>query len=126
MTNALHTKSAIAGIDLTGCFTSDAARSIAFYHDVLGMVPTSVDEQGRGAEFTLADGSTFGVWDGSLFGKTSGACPMLAVEEITSAVATFRERGLKLSDVLESNVCFMSFGEDPDGNTFIIHQRKDG
>jgi predicted enzyme related to lactoylglutathione lyase len=113
----------ITGIDLAGCMVSDPKRSIAFYRDVLGITPTEIDDQGRGAEFTLADGSTFGVWhqDGA---KDSGSGIMFAVDDIDAALATLRERGAELSDKFESPVCFMSFGEDPDGNGYMIHQRK--
>jgi len=114
----------ITGVDLVGYFSSDPARSIAFYRDVLGMVPTEVDPEGRGAEFTLADGTTFGVWKDTDT-PSSGGIVMLAVDEINEAIAQFRSRGLKVSDAThESPACYMSFGEDPDGNAFIIHQRK--
>jgi predicted enzyme related to lactoylglutathione lyase len=112
----------VTGIDLMAYFTDDPQRSIAFYRDVLGMTPTEIDEQGRGAEFTLADGTTFGVWkpeDGA-----KGACVMLAVSDIGQALSEFRKRGAKLSDPEETPVCHMAFGADPDGNTLIIHQRK--
>ena len=114
----------ITGVDLFGCLVSDAPRAVTFYRDVLGLTPTNVDEHGRGAEFVLADGATFGVWDGKDFGKTSGACAMFAVDDVQAAVALFRERGATLSDPIETPVCFMSFGEDPDGNGIVIHQRK--
>jgi len=112
----------VTGIDLMAYFTDDPQRLIAFYRDVLGMTPTEIDEQGRGAEFTLADGTTFGVWkpeDGA-----KGACVMLAVSDIGQALSEFRKRGAKLSDPEETPVCHMAFGADPDGNTLIIHQRK--
>jgi predicted enzyme related to lactoylglutathione lyase len=92
----------ITGIDLFGYLTGDAARAIAFYRD----------------------GSTFGVWKFDEGGKTSGATAMFAVGDINAAVAKFRERGATLSDPIESPVCFMSFGEDPDGNGIVIHHRK--
>jgi predicted enzyme related to lactoylglutathione lyase len=114
----------IKGVDLFGVLVSDPARAIAFYRDVLGMTPTIIDEQGRGAEFTLSDGSTFGVWDGKQFGKISGGGVMFAVDDVHAAVADFRSRGAFLSDPLETPVCFMAFGEDPDGNGVTIHQRK--
>jgi predicted enzyme related to lactoylglutathione lyase len=112
----------ITGIDLAAYFTADPARSIAFYRDVLGMTPTEIDEQGRGAEFTLADGSTFGVWKPEE--AASGACVMLAVSDIGQALAEFRKRGGQFSEPEETPVCRMAFGSDPDGNTIIIHQRK--
>lgn len=112
----------ITGIDISVYLTSDVARSVAFYRDVLGMKPTSKSEQG--AEFELADGSTFGVWrpdDGK-----PGVTVMLAVDDLRTAVPEFRSRGAVLSDVTETGVCLMSFGQDPDGNAIILHQRKEG
>ena len=41
----------ITGVDLFGYTVRDAAKTIAFYRDVLGMKPTMENEQG--AEFTL-------------------------------------------------------------------------
>ena len=113
---------AVTGIDIAAYLVRDPERAIAFYRDVLGMTPTEIDDQGRGAEFTLADGSTFGVWKPE-DGETGGAV-MFAVDDAKAAVEHYRSRGLKLSDIMESPVCFMSFGEDPEGNAIIIHQRK--
>ena len=112
----------VTGIDIAAYLVRDPQRAIAFYRDVLGMTPTAIDEQGRGAEFTLADGSTFGVWKPE--DNETGGALMFAVGDINAAVATFRERGLELTDPTESPVCFMSFGADPEGNAIIIHQRK--
>jgi hypothetical protein len=52
------------------------------------MVPTEIDEQGRGAEFTLADGTTFGVWKPDE--HAAGGCVMLAVDDLAAAVAALR------------------------------------
>ncbi|HLY01768.1 MAG TPA: VOC family protein [Candidatus Cybelea sp.] len=112
----------IKGIDLSAYLVKDPQAAIAFYRDVLGMQPTAIDDQGRGAEFTLPDGSTFGVWKPE-DGETGGAV-MFAVDDAKAAIEHYRARGLKLSDVMESPVCFMAFGSDPEGNGFIIHQRK--
>ena len=120
--NETQSKTAITGIDLTAYLVKDPQRAIAFYRDVLGMTPTAIDDQGRGAEFTLPDGATFGVWKPEE-GGTGGAI-MFAVEDARAAVEHYRSRGLQLSDVMESPVCNMSFGTDPEGNAIIIHQRK--
>jgi len=117
-----ETKTAIKGIDIAAYLVRDPQRAIEFYRDVLGMTPTAIDDQGRGAEFTLADGSTFGVWKPEE-GGTGGAI-MFAVDDAKAAVEEYRSRGLGLSDVSESPVCFMAFGTDPEGNAIIIHQRK--
>ncbi len=112
----------IVGVDLVTYFTRDPQKSIAFYRDVLGLEPTEIDEKGRGAEFTLRDGSTFGVWKPEE--EASGAAVMFAVTDIHDALPRLRERGAQLSEPDETPVCYMAFGSDPDGNTIIIHQRK--
>jgi predicted enzyme related to lactoylglutathione lyase len=122
VTDSTKSSTAIRGVDLTAYLVRDPQRAIAFYRDVLGMTPTEIDEQGRGAEFTLADGSTFGVWKPD--DNQTGGAIMFAVEDAASAVEHYRARGLALSDVVESPVCLMAFGADPEGNAIIIHQRK--
>lgn len=116
------TKATIRGIDIAAYLVKDPARAIAFYRDVLGMTPTEIDGEGRGAEFTFEDGSTFGVWrpeDGA-----SGGAIMFAVDDIQAALDEFRSKGAELSEPQESPVCHMAFGADPEGNAIIIHQRK--
>jgi predicted enzyme related to lactoylglutathione lyase len=112
----------IKGIDISAYLVKDPRAAIAFYRDVLGMKPTEIDDRGRGAEFTLPDGSTFGVWKPEV-GESGGAI-MFAVDDAKSAVENYRARGLAVSDVTESPVCFMAFAADPEGNAIIIHQRK--
>lgn len=112
----------IKGLDLSYVLTTNAPKAIAFYRDVLGLTPTMEDPEGRGAEFELADGTTFGVWDGGE-GKT-GAGVMFAVDDIKAASEEFRARGAHVTPSEETPVCHMAFAMDPDGNAFIIHQRK--
>jgi predicted enzyme related to lactoylglutathione lyase len=116
------TTSRIKGLDMSYVLTTNPQKSIAFYRDVLGLTVTQEDSEGRGAEFELADGTTFGVWDGGE-GKT-GAGVMFAVDDIKAASEEFRARGLHVTPTEESPVCHMAFAMDPDGNAFIIHQRK--
>lgn len=117
-------KAAIVGIDLSAYFVSDPRAAIAFYRDILGIEPTAVDPEGRGAEFTLADGQTFGVWNSGGDSPTSGGCMMFAVGDIDAAVARIRANGGTIADPDESPVCRMAFGTDPDGNAYMVHQRK--
>ncbi len=113
----------ITGIDLSAYLVKDPQRAVEFYRDVLGITPTEIDDQGRGAEFTFPDGSTFGVWKPE-DGETGGAI-MFAVKDAKAAVEHYRGRGLEVSDVMESPVCLMAFTQDPEGNSIIIHQRKE-
>lgn len=116
------TKGIVTGTDIAGFLVRDPDAMIAFYRDKLGMQPTEVDDQGRGAEFTLADGSTFGVWK-TESGDTGGFT-MLAVDDINAAREAMIARGVQFSPVDESPVCHMAFAKDPEGNAVIIHQRK--
>ncbi|MBV8244837.1 MAG: VOC family protein [Candidatus Eremiobacteraeota bacterium] len=118
------TTAKIVGIDIAAYLVRDPQKMIAFYRDVLGMTPTAVDDGGRGAEFTLSDGSTFGVWRPDGVENPSGGTIMFAVENIHDAVAAFNARGAKLQEPFETPVCHMAPGVDPEGNGFIIHQRK--
>ncbi|MBD5657397.1 MAG: VOC family protein [Candidatus Eremiobacteraeota bacterium] len=113
----------ITGVDIIAYMTNDPSRSIAFYRDVLGLTPTAIDDGGRGAEFTLSDGTTFGVWQPD-DNSAPGSAVMFAVADIDAALTEFRKRGAHLSDPTETNVCYMAFGADPDGNSVIVHQRK--
>ncbi|HVA29204.1 MAG TPA: VOC family protein [Candidatus Baltobacteraceae bacterium] len=119
----VRTATSINGIDWAGYFVSDPKRSIAYYHDVLGMVTTATDPQGRGGEFTLPDGSTFGVWHGDDT-PSKGGTLMFAVDDAHAKVAQLRERGVQISDPEDTGGCFMAFTADPDGIPLIIHQKK--
>jgi predicted enzyme related to lactoylglutathione lyase len=113
--------STIVGIDLVGCTVPDVPRALAFYRDTLGMVPNLVHEQG--AEFILPNGTTLGIWNPD--GTSPASYSMqFAVKDIHAAVGELRSRGLQVSEPMESSVCHMAFAKDPDGNAFILHQRK--
>jgi predicted enzyme related to lactoylglutathione lyase len=113
----------ISGMDLVCVVARDVSRTVAFYRDILGITPTR-DEPG-GAEFELSDGSTLGVWNpGSGAEVTPAVTVMFAVPDAKATVEAIRARGGTISDVTETPVCFMAFGNDPDDVAFIIHQRK--
>ena len=55
------------------------------------------------------------------------AAVALAVQDIHAAIRECRRRRVRvLLDPVETNVCWMSFIEDPEGNRICLHQRKDG
>ena len=113
----------ITGMDLVCVVARDVSRTVAFYRDILGITPTR-DEPG-GAEFELSDGSTLGVWNPGPGdeGPPAGTV-MCAVPDAKATVEAIRTRGGTISDVQETPVCFMAFGNDPDDVAYIIHQRK--
>ena len=109
-------------MDLVGCTVSNVARSLAFYRDTLGLQP-SMSEEG-GAEFEFPDGTTFGIWKPEGGGFPLGCSVMFAVDDARAAVALFNSRGANIQEPFDSPVCLMAMGSDPDGNAFVIHERK--
>ena len=54
---------------------------------------------------------------------------MFAVDDVARTVAAAMARGVKFVDnggITDTPACHMAFGEDPEGNQFIIHHRKTG
>jgi predicted enzyme related to lactoylglutathione lyase len=127
MAAATGTKSNIVtatGIDFHGYLVKDSKRATDFYKNTLGLVSTWEGEQG--AEFELADGSTFGIWrmgDGS-WHPSAGV--FFAVPNLKEAVVRLRDHGINVLDdqPFESEVCHMIGVEDSEGNSFMLHQRK--
>jgi uncharacterized protein YndB with AHSA1/START domain/predicted enzyme related to lactoylglutathione lyase len=117
---------AIAGIDLSGYMCQDGARAIAFYRDVLGLEPTLVYPDNRGAEFDLPDGTTFGLWGGG--GKVMPFQPgngiLFAVDDLDAAVAAVKARGIAVAYETETPNCFMAMFPDSEGNSIFLHRRK--
>jgi predicted enzyme related to lactoylglutathione lyase len=118
---------AIRGIDIVTYLAQDGERAKAFYRDTLGLALTT-DYGPLGAEFDLNDGSTFGVWqmDDGPFRPSGGV--MFAVDDVRAAVERYKAAGVTFEadgDVEETPVCFMAFGTDTEGNTFILHRRKE-
>ena len=116
----------VRGIDVTVYLVKDVPRAKAFYQDTMGFGAT-MDYGDNGAEFTFPDGTTFGLWkmeDGSW---QAGNGVMFAVDDVPKAIEHYRARGVKIADyVHEGEHCDMAFGEDSEGNTFILHARKGG
>lgn len=115
----------ITGMDLSGYMVKDAARAIAFYRDVLGLEPALLYPGGRGAEYALPDGSTFGLWGGGgnvmPFQPSNGI--LFAVDDLDRAVAALEGRGIAVTR-RETPVCRMATIEDTEGNSVFLHERK--
>ena len=116
----------ITGMDLSGYMVKDAARAIAFYPDVLGLEPSRVYPENRGAEYDLPDGTTFGLWGGG--GKVMPFQPsngiLFAVDDLGKAVSSIRARGIPIVMERETPNCFIAVIEDTEGNSVFLHKRK--
>jgi predicted enzyme related to lactoylglutathione lyase len=116
----------INGMDLSGYMVKDAARAIKFYRDVLGLEPTTIYPDNRGAEYEFADGTTFGLWGGGgavmPFQPSNGI--LFAVDDFDAAVATLKTRGIPVLMEHETPVCFLAMINDTEGNIVTLHKRK--
>ncbi len=116
----------ITGIDLSGYMCEDAPRAIAFYRDVLGLEPTKLYPEDRGAEFDLLDGTSFGLWGGG--GKVMPFQPsngiLFAVDDLDAAVAAIKGRGIAIKYEAETPACLMAMFGDTEGNSVFLHKRK--
>ncbi|GAC1501777.1 MAG: hypothetical protein NVS1B14_06320 [Vulcanimicrobiaceae bacterium] len=116
----------ITGMDLSGYMVKDAARAIAFYRDVLGLEPVKVYPEGRGAEYELADGSTFGLFGGggNVMPFQPGNGILFAVDDLEKAVSSLKERRIDILMERETPVCNMAVIADSEGNSIFLHKRK--
>ena len=116
----------ITGMDLSGYMVKDAPRAIAFYRDVLGLEPVLVYPDNRGAEYELADGTTFGLWGGGgmvmPFQPSNGI--LFAVDDLDAAVAAVKARGIPVIMEHETPVCNLAMINDTEGNFVTLHKRK--
>jgi predicted enzyme related to lactoylglutathione lyase len=116
----------VKGVDAAYYMVKDLERATKFYNDFLGMEPT-MTVPGLVAEWTFAADETFGIYKSPEGDWHSGHGMLFAVEDINSAVADYKKRGIKFDDdgkIDESPVCWMAFAEDTEGNRLIVHQRK--
>ena len=112
----------VTGIDASYYFVKDYARAAAFYKSLLGADPTQAYD-GMFAEWTFDDGQSFGIYKGEQW--EPGAGVMFAVDDVGAAADDLRARGVAIGEHIEETpVCFMAFGKDTEGNSFILHHRK--
>lgn len=114
------------GIDAIFFAVNDVPRAIAFYKELLDIKETSFETVEHGAEWVLADGSAFGV--GKYPGKWApSGCVLFAVPDVEAAAARVPQIGGKLLEgVRDFPACRSQWCEDPDGNSFVLHQRTSG
>ena len=103
---------------------SDVPRAVAFYRDVLGLQPGQAFNDGY-VEFNV--GTTAFAVDGSPPpGCEPGSCSGLSfeVDDIAAARDRLAKSGSPVSDVYDFPGCSACFAQDPDGNRFALHRRK--
>jgi predicted enzyme related to lactoylglutathione lyase len=115
----------VSGIDASYYYVKDLARATKFYTELLGADPT-LTVPGMVSEWTFPNGESFGLYKGDSEFRPSGGI-MFVVEDVPAAVKSHMGRGVKFhgeGHIEETPVCHMAFGEDTEGNGFMLHKRK--
>jgi len=113
----------INGIDALYYSAKDFARARMFYTRMIGAEPSALYEEF--CEWTLPNGEAFGVIKGEHYRPGSGV--LFNVDNVRASIAELRAADVIFDDdgaIEETPVCYMAFGTDTEGNTFILHQRK--
>ena len=112
---------AVNGIDANYYTVVDLAKMTDFYEKLLGE-PQVRDE--RWSEWTFADDSSFGIYMAG--GKTAGGSGsvLFAVDDVAAAGRLAEQAGAKISEDHDLPSCQMLLADDPEGNQFILHKRK--
>jgi len=109
---------------------SDVARARAFYEGVLGLKSTSVFEQDGMAFIEYQIGPHYfviGKGVDTLKPGSTGGVIAFEVEDFEVAVADLRRAGATfVMEPQDTGACHMLLVDDPDGNRFMIHRRKQG
>jgi catechol 2,3-dioxygenase-like lactoylglutathione lyase family enzyme len=114
----------VRGIDATYYMTKDLEKAVAFYDDLFGAKP-AMHAPGTFAEYTFADGASFGLYQSE--GFYPGGTAMFGVDDVSAFVKAAAAKGVRFEgdgQVDDTPSCYMAFGSDPDGNKFIVHKRK--
>ena len=115
----------VSGIDATYYTVGDVDSLTKFYTELLGS-PPETHWPGL-SEWTFADGSSFGLYGMEGAAANTSGSVMFAVEDVAKAVDESKARGVKFHEdgaVTDTPGCHMAFGEDLEGNQFILHHRK--
>ena len=116
----------VTGIDATYYTVGDIDGLTVFYSALFGAQPAT-SMPGRLAEWTFADGNSFGLYRVEGAGEHANGSAMFAVDDVAQAVAAAKARGVHFHDdgeITDTPVCHMAFGEDTEKNQFILHHRK--
>jgi predicted enzyme related to lactoylglutathione lyase len=124
---AVAQSTAIQGIDITVYLVKDVDRAKKFWQDVMGCKMT-MDYGPHGGEFTFGDDTTFGIYKPEDQEWRRGGGVLFRVDDLKAGVDHYKSRGVKFDDdgkIEDTPACWMAFGEDSEGNYFILHKRKE-
>src|SRR2546428_12038705 len=104
--------------------TRDMAASRKFFGDVLGLKQTMSYED-KWCEFDTPDGKSIALDTFSPADK--GPYLALETDDIEKELARLRKRGVKpVMELMDNKVCKMTFIQDPNGHSIMLHQMEPG
>ncbi len=104
----------------------DVPKAREFYRDVIGLTEGMsfgdhwVEFQVGATTFGIGNGEPLGIAPGSSFAAT------FEVDDVAAERERLLGRGIAVSEIHDSPVCYSAFVTDPEGNKFGIHQSKSG
>jgi|SRR5579862_5156845 len=118
-------KIGITGIDASYYLTKDLNAATKWYSSFFGAEP-SMHVPEMVSEWTLSDDATFGLYqphDKNDWHPGGGL--LFHVDDLDGGIEAAKSIGAKFEEHVEDTpMCRMAFGEDPEGNNFILHQHK--
>jgi predicted enzyme related to lactoylglutathione lyase len=120
----------VTGVDFVSVPTTDLARAMEFYGEVLGLPRSSLwqrpGHEPVGAEFETGT-VTLALMACEPLGiefQPNKVPIALHVDDVAAARAELEARGVKFNgDIIDSGVCHQAIFEDPDGNSLDLHHR---
>jgi predicted enzyme related to lactoylglutathione lyase len=120
----------VTGVDFVSVPTTDLARAMEFYGEVLGLPRSSLwqrpGHEPVGAEFETGT-VTLALMACEPLGiefQPNKVPIALRVDDVAAARAELEARGVKFNgDIIDSGVCHQAIFEDPDGNSLDLHHR---
>jgi predicted enzyme related to lactoylglutathione lyase len=102
----------------------DVPKAREFYRDVLGLTEGGLASD-HWVEFDVGK-TTFGIGNGEPLGITPGSsfAATFEVDDVAAERDRLLARGIAVTEIHDSPVCYSAFVTDPEGNKFGIHQRK--
>jgi catechol 2,3-dioxygenase-like lactoylglutathione lyase family enzyme len=116
-------ESPIRKLDFVAVPSRNAARSLAFYVETLGLRPDAHAQY----EFWVGE-TCFAVWEpesmGMPFVPQGTGSLALHVDDVATARVALEEKGIEFrGETLDTGVCHMALFNDPDGNGLMLHHR---
>lgn len=116
----------VGGVDFATIPTRDYEAARHFYGEVLGL-PFSKSWGDMPAGEYETGNLTLAIMQSDAFGREfapNGGGIALHVDDVAAARAELESKGVVfVMDDIDSGVCNMAFFKDPDGNSFILHNR---